>query len=168
MLMLFRECGTQTKRKRAGGEQDEPQNVFPNFKLSKQRHGKIKARQFKGSSLNVESLQSEAGHFTAKIKIWRRERQPVTHGSQLVVLSAQYINPDKEGSLIVVFCPGLLWVALGKGVGVGGVGCSSVVLHPAVLLYKGIDHFLHGQVGDQLVLGQRTPGDWVKMAYPLR
>lgn len=122
--------------------------------------------------MNVESLQSEAGHFTAKIKIWRRERQPVTHSSQLVVLSTQYINPDKEGSLIVVFCPGLLWVALGKGVGVGvevgGVGFSSVVLYPAVLLYKGIDHFLHGQVGDQLVLGQRTPGDWVKMAYPLQ
>lgn len=153
------------REKEQAGEQDSPQNVFPNFKLSKQRHGKIKARQFKGSSLNVESLQSEAGHFTAKIKIWR---QPVTHGSQLVVLSTQYINPDKEGSLIVVFCPGLLWVALGKGVGMGGVGFSSVVLHPTVLLYKGIDHFLHGQVGDQLVLGQRTPGDWVKMAYPLQ
>lgn len=86
----------------------------------------------------------------------------MTHGSHLVVLLKQHISPDKEGSLIVVFCPGF-------GLHyVGGVGCSSVVLHPAILLYKGIDHFLHGQVWDQLVLGQRTPGDWVKMAYPLQ
>lgn len=100
MLMLFRDCGTQ---KRRAGEQDYPQNVVPNFKLCKQRHGKIKPLGYKGSSLNVESLQSEAGHFTAKIKIWRRERQPVNRGSQLAVLSTQYINPDKEGSLFVVF-----------------------------------------------------------------
>lgn len=116
--------------------------------------------------MNVESLQSEAGHFTAKIKIWRRERQPVTHGSLLVVLSTKYINPDREGSLIIVNSPG--FGLHDVGVGVGGLGFSSVVLHPAILLYKGIDHFLHGQVGDQLVLGQRTPGDWVKMAYPLQ
>lgn len=115
--------------------------------------------------MNVESLQSEAGHFTAKIKIWRLERQPVTHGSKLVVLSTQYINPIKDYNKSFVQAFGLHYV---WGVGVGGVGFSSVVLHPAVLLYKGIDHFLHGQVGDQLVLGQRTPGDWVKMAYSLQ
>lgn len=46
-------------------------------------------------------------------------------------------------------------------------GVSSVVLHPAVLLDKGIDHFLHGQVGNQLVLGQRAPGDRVKVTHSL-
>lgn len=45
--------------------------------------------------------------------------------------------------------------------------CCSVVLHPAVLLDEGVNHLLHGQVGDQLVLGQRTPGDWVEMSHSL-
>lgn len=47
------------------------------------------------------------------------------------------------------------------------VGVPSVVLHPAVLLDKGINHFLHGQVRDQLVLGQGTPGDRVEMTHSL-
>jgi len=47
------------------------------------------------------------------------------------------------------------------------VGIPSVVLHPAVLLDKGIDDFLHGQVWDQLILGQGTPGDRVKMTHSL-
>lgn len=48
-----------------------------------------------------------------------------------------------------------------------GGGGSSIVLHPAVLLDKGINHFLHGQVWDQLVLGQGTPGDRVKVTHSL-
>lgn len=60
----------------------------------------------------------------------------------------------------------LSWVIGGPGEG-WEVRFSSVVLHPAVLLDKGVDHFLHGQVRDQLVLGQRTPGDRVKMAHSL-
>lgn len=47
-------------------------------------------------------------------------------------------------------------------------GVTSIVLHPAVLLDKGIDHLLHGQVRDQLVLGQGTPGDWVEVAHSLQ
>lgn len=47
------------------------------------------------------------------------------------------------------------------------VSVHSVVLHPAVLLDKGIDDFLHGQVGDQLILGQGTPGDGVKVTHSL-
>lgn len=45
--------------------------------------------------------------------------------------------------------------------------CSSVILHPAVLLDESVDHLLHSQVGDQLVLGQRTPGDRVEMSHSL-
>lgn len=61
------------------------------------------------------------------------------------------------------FCAGVMerWEPRGGGV------VRSVVLHPAVLLDEGVDHFLHGQVGDQLVLGQGTPGDRVKMADSL-
>lgn len=105
----------------------------------------------------------------SKDQTWWRDR-PATRGPPPpVVLFTQHTNPDQEGSLNChLFFPPRLWVALCVGVGDRGVGFSSVVLHPAVLLYKGIDHFLHGQVGDQLVLGQRTPGDWVKMAYPLQ
>ncbi len=44
----------------------------------------------------------------------------------------------------------------------------SVVLHPAVLLDESIDHLLHGQIGDQLILGQRAAGHWVKMANTLQ
>lgn len=51
---------------------------------------------------------------------------------------------------------------------VGGGGSYLVVLHPAVLLDKGIDHFLHGQVGDKLVLGQGASSDRVKMSHPLK
>ncbi|KAF3853477.1 hypothetical protein F7725_014165 [Dissostichus mawsoni] len=38
----------------------------------------------------------------------------------------------------------------------------------AVLLDKGIDHLLHGQVWDQLVLGQGAPGDRVEVTHPLQ
>lgn len=44
----------------------------------------------------------------------------------------------------------------------------SVVLHPAVLLDESVNHLLHGQIGDQLILGQRAAGDWVKMANTLQ
>lgn len=82
------------------------------------------------------------------------------------VLFTQHTNPHGV-LLIVIFSPPGFGSDYCGGWG-QGVGFSSVVLHPAVLLYKGIDHFLHGQVRDQLVLGQWTPGDWVKMAYPLQ
>lgn len=45
---------------------------------------------------------------------------------------------------------------------------SSVVLHPAVLGDECVDDFLHGQVGDELFLGQGAPGHRVKMAHTLQ
>lgn len=44
----------------------------------------------------------------------------------------------------------------------------SVIFHPAVLRDEGIDHLLHGQVGDQLVLGQGTPRDGIEMTHALQ
>lgn len=44
----------------------------------------------------------------------------------------------------------------------------SVVLHPTILLDKGIDHFLHSQVRDQLILGQGAPGDRVEVTDSLQ
>lgn len=65
----------------------------------------------------------------------------------------------------------LVWLsALGRvdlrAIGGSGYG-GSIVLHPTVLLDKGVDDLLHGQVGDQLVVSQRTPGDRVKMTHSL-
>lgn len=42
-----------------------------------------------------------------------------------------------------------------------------VVLHPTVLLDESVDHLLHGQIGDQLILGQWAAGYWVKMTNTL-
>lgn len=126
---------------------------------SKQRGG------FKGSGLNVEYPQSGAGRLQQRSNVMAREacdawlpRQSVSHSTQIHIKSSLNCHLPPPPSFGLHQCGG--W---GRG-----VGFSSVVLHPAVLLYKGIDHFLHGQVRDQLVLGQRTPGDWVKMAYPLQ
>lgn len=44
----------------------------------------------------------------------------------------------------------------------------SVIFHPAVLRDEGVDHLLHGQVGDQLVLGQGTPRDGIEMTHALQ
>lgn len=45
---------------------------------------------------------------------------------------------------------------------------ASVVLYPAVLRDESINDFLHGQVGDELFLGQRAPGHGVKVAHTLQ
>lgn len=43
-----------------------------------------------------------------------------------------------------------------------------VVLYPAILRDECINDFLHGQVGDELFLGQRAPGHGVKVAHTLQ
>ncbi len=43
----------------------------------------------------------------------------------------------------------------------------SVVLHPSILQNKSINDFLHGQVWDELILGQWSARHWVKMADTL-
>jgi hypothetical protein len=45
--------------------------------------------------------------------------------------------------------------------------CVLVVQSPLIFLEKIVHHFLHGEVGDKLVLRQLHSGDWVKMADPL-
>ena len=45
---------------------------------------------------------------------------------------------------------------------------ASVVLHPAILRDERIDDLFHGQVGDELFLGQRAPGHRVKVAHTLQ
>lgn len=144
---------SEKRRERSGS--DLGMGFPPILERSKQRHGKIRTEgDLKGADWMLGPPQSGDGHFTEKTNsggkkgLWHTAPPPA-------VLFTQFINPDKEESLIVVFCPGFGFSRL-------------VVLHPAVLLYKGIDHFLHGQVRDQLVLGQRAPGHWVKMAYPLQ
>lgn len=54
-----------------------------------------------------------------------------------------------------------------------GPGCqaghgASIVLYPAVLRDESVNDFLHGQVGDELFLGQRAPGHRVKVAHTLQ
>lgn len=44
----------------------------------------------------------------------------------------------------------------------------SVILHPAVLRDERIYHFLHGEVGDELVLGQGTPRHRIEMTHALQ
>lgn len=44
----------------------------------------------------------------------------------------------------------------------------SVIFHPAVLRDEGVDHLLHGEVGDELVLGQGTPCHGIKMTHALQ
>lgn len=44
----------------------------------------------------------------------------------------------------------------------------SVILHPAVLRDERVYHLLHGEVGDQLVLGQGTPRHRVEMTHALQ
>lgn len=56
---------------------------------------------------------------------------------------------------------------LGK-VGSPGPCLASVVLHPAVLGDERINDLFHGQVGDELFLGQGAPGDRVKVAHALQ
>lgn len=53
-----------------------------------------------------------------------------------------------------------------KGLGVDPE--PSVIFHPAILRDEGVDHLLHGQVGDQLVLGQGTPCDGIEMTHALQ
>lgn len=43
-----------------------------------------------------------------------------------------------------------------------------VVLYPAIFRDECINDFLHGQVGDELFLGQRAPGHRVKVAHTLQ
>lgn len=50
----------------------------------------------------------------------------------------------------------------------GAAPSPSVILHPAVLRDEGVYHLLHGQVGDQLVLGQGTPRHRVEMTHALQ
>lgn len=58
--------------------------------------------------------------------------------------------------------------------GVEGKGSSSitprpsVIFHPAVLRDEGVDHLLHGEVGDELVLGQGTPRHGIEMTHALQ
>lgn len=61
------------------------------------------------------------------------------------------------------------WLPLQLGVAPGAfpVLRRSVIFHPAVFGYEGVDHLFHGQVGDQLVLGQRASSHGVKVANPL-
>lgn len=159
MLMLFSNCGTEWAE-----EQEWPQNVSTNFEWSMQTHGKIQTKGgFKGSGLNVEYPQSGAGCLQQRSNVVAREAcdtwlpwSSFSHSTQIHIKSSLNCH---------LFPPGF---GLHHCGGWGRGGFSSVVLHPAVLLYKGIDHFLHGQVRDQLVLGQWTPGDGVKMAYPLQ
>lgn len=42
-----------------------------------------------------------------------------------------------------------------------------IVLHPTVLLDESVNHLLHGQIGNQLILGQRAAGYWVEMTNAL-
>ena len=97
--------------------------------------------------------------------------QAEIYGSRLVVhcvafparvryISRQGVICSLQSCVVQALCR-----VLGYEGEMGGV--SSVVLHPAILLDKGIDHFLHGQVWDQLILGQGAPGDWVKMTNSL-
>lgn len=57
---------------------------------------------------------------------------------------------------------------------VGGLGLAGldwggwlVVEGPLVLSQKGVNHFLHGQVGDELVHSEVGSGDGVKVAHTL-
>lgn len=120
--------------------------------------------------MNTEPQKVGAGSFTAMIKCGEEEADRDTwlpFGSPLCGFSRLCkVHIQARGDLFstVLCCPGFV-------LSIGGMmerwEVPSVVLHPTVLLDKGIDHFLHGQVRDQLVLGQGTPGDRVKMTHSL-
>lgn len=122
--------------------------------------------------MTSEPQKVRAGCFTAKIRC-RVGKQTKRRGSCVVVHSVaspacvKYMSRQGEDLFSkVLCCPGLV-LRLGASWRNRRRDVPSVVLHPAVLLDKGIDDFLHGQVGDQLVLGQGAPGDWVKMTHSL-
>lgn len=58
-----------------------------------------------------------------------------------------------------------LWPGGARGKASAG---PSVILHPAILRDECVYHLLHGEVGDELVLGQGTPCHRVKMTHALQ
>lgn len=103
---------------------------------------------------DVPSPSTAAGSLGTRSGGGKTAGERVRHGASPARAVCATVAGEEEGE----------WSRVGQRCPLG----PSVILHPAVLRDERVYHLLHGEVGDQLVLGQGTPRHRIEMTHALQ